>query len=99
MSESCLPPVSSLRGRIAVPPSWSIGDQERPIRSRQTREALYDAAETLRQWPDCRNVKALNGHEYGYRMRVGDWRIRFDVQDRIRIIMIQEVKKRDERTY
>jgi mRNA-degrading endonuclease RelE of RelBE toxin-antitoxin system len=32
-------------------------------------------------------------------MRVGDWRILFDVQDRIRIIMIQEVKKRDERTY
>jgi mRNA interferase RelE/StbE len=44
-------------------------------------------------------VKALTGHECGYRMRVGDWRILFDVQDRIRIIMIQEVKKRDERTY
>ena len=55
--------------------------------------------ETLRHWPDCRNVKALTGHECGYRMRVGDWRILFDVQNRIRIIMIQEVKKRDERTY
>jgi mRNA-degrading endonuclease RelE of RelBE toxin-antitoxin system len=32
-------------------------------------------------------------------MRVGNWRILFDVEDRIRIIMIQEVKKRDERTY
>ncbi|MHB8772738.1 MAG: type II toxin-antitoxin system RelE family toxin [Syntrophales bacterium] len=69
------------------------------IRSRKIREELYDAAETLRHWPDCRSVKALTGHEYGYRMRVGDWRILFDVQDRIRIIMIQEVKKRDERTY
>ena len=69
------------------------------IRSRQIREEVYDAAETLRYWPDCRNVKALTGHEYGYRMRVGDWRILFDVQDRIRIVMIQEVKKRDERTY
>jgi mRNA interferase RelE/StbE len=69
------------------------------IRSRETREAIYDAAETLRHWPDCRNVKALTGHECSYRMRVGDWRILFDVQDRIRIIMIQEVKKRDERTY
>ena len=53
----------------------------------------------LRRWPDCRNVKALAGHEYGYRMRVGDWRILFDVQDRIMIVMIQEVKKRNERTY
>ncbi|MHB8908034.1 MAG: type II toxin-antitoxin system RelE family toxin [Syntrophales bacterium] len=69
------------------------------IRNRQTREEIYDAVETLRRWPDCRNVKALVGHEYGYRMRVGDWRILFDVQDRIRIVMIQEVKKRDERTY
>ena len=32
-------------------------------------------------------------------MRVGDWRILFDVQNGIRIVMIREVKKRDERTY
>ena len=69
------------------------------IRSQQIRGDLYNAVETLRHWPDCRNVKALTGHEYGYRMRVADWRILFDVQDRVRIIMIQEVKKRDERTY
>ena len=55
--------------------------------------------ETFRYWPDCRNVKALTSHEYGFRMRVGNWRILFDVEDRIRIITIQEVKKRDERTY
>ena len=55
--------------------------------------------ETLRNWPACQNVKALTSHEYGYRMRVGDWRILFDVKDRIRIITIQEVKKRDENTY
>jgi mRNA-degrading endonuclease RelE of RelBE toxin-antitoxin system len=69
------------------------------IRSRQVREGIYDAVETLRSWPVCRNVKALTSHEYGYRMRVGDWRILFDVKDRIRIITIQEVKKRDENTY
>jgi mRNA interferase RelE/StbE len=69
------------------------------IRSLRIRKEIFDAAETLRHWPDCRNVKALTGHKYGYRLRVGDWRILFDVQNRIRIIMIQEVKKRDERTY
>ena len=69
------------------------------IRSQQVREGIYDAVETLRSWPACQNVKALTSHEYGYRMRVGDWRILFDVKDRIRIITIQEVKKRDENTY
>ena len=69
------------------------------IRSQQVREGIYDAVETLRRWPDCRNVKALTGQGYGYRMRVGDWRIMFDVTEHIRIIMIQEVKKRDEHTY
>jgi mRNA-degrading endonuclease RelE of RelBE toxin-antitoxin system len=44
-------------------------------------------------------LKAMTSHEYGYRMRVGDWRILFDVKDRIKIITIQEVKKRDEHTY
>jgi mRNA-degrading endonuclease RelE of RelBE toxin-antitoxin system len=73
--------------------------QLRKIRSRQTREEIFAAAETLRQWPACRNVKALANHEYGFRMRVGNWRILFDVEDQIRIVMIQEVKKRDERTY
>ena len=43
--------------------------------------------------------RAWANHEYGFRMRVGNWRILFDVEDRIKIIMIQEVKKRDERTY
>jgi mRNA-degrading endonuclease RelE of RelBE toxin-antitoxin system len=69
------------------------------IRSRETRQEIFDAVETLRHWPNCRNVRALTGHEYDYRLRSGDWRILFDVQDRIRIILIQEVKKRDGRTY
>ena len=69
------------------------------ICSHQIRQEIYDAAETLRHWPDCWNVKSLANHEYSFRMRVGNWRILFDVEDRIRIIMIQEVKKRDERTY
>jgi len=69
------------------------------IRSRKVREGIYDAVDSLRNWPVCQNVKALTSHEYGYRMRVGDWRILFDVKDRIRIITIQEVKKRNEYTY
>ena len=45
------------------------------------------------------NVKVLTNHAYGYRLRVGRWRVLFDADTSIRIIEIQEVKKRDDRTY
>ena len=49
--------------------------------------------------PDCHNVIPLVNHQYGYRLRIGNYRVLFDWQDEIRIVEIQEVKKRDERTY
>ena len=45
------------------------------------------------------NVRALKGHEVRYRLRVGNYRVLFDLDDGVRIITVQEVKKRDERTY
>lgn len=71
----------------------------RKIGDQGDREAVYDAVEGLANWPDCRNVKPLANHEYGYRLRVGRYRVLFDVRDGIRIIEIREVRKRDERTY
>jgi len=53
----------------------------------------------LKDFPDCRNVVALTNHQYGYRLRVGRWRLLFDVHDVVRIVNIQEVKRRNERTY
>lgn len=49
--------------------------------------------------PNCQHVKALANHAYGYRLRVGNYRVLFDWDGAIRIVEIQEVKKRDERTY
>jgi len=69
------------------------------IVDRATRIEIEDAVDGLRQWPDCMQVKALANHEYGYRLRVGRFRILFDADTAIRIIDIQEVKKRDDRTY
>ncbi|MFM7972007.1 MAG: type II toxin-antitoxin system RelE family toxin, partial [Betaproteobacteria bacterium] len=46
-----------------------------------------------------RQVKALVGHEYGYRLRVGRWRVLFDFDGEVHIVSIEEVRKRDERTY
>jgi mRNA-degrading endonuclease RelE of RelBE toxin-antitoxin system len=47
----------------------------------------------------ARNVKALTGHEYGYRLRVGSYRVFFEFDGAVRIVGIEEVRKRDERTY
>ena len=47
----------------------------------------------------ARNVKALVNHAYGYRLRVGNYRVFFDFEGAVRIVSIEEVKKRDEHTY
>ena len=47
----------------------------------------------------ARNVTALTNHEYGYRLRVGRYRVFFEFDGAVRIVNIEEVRKRDERTY
>lgn len=53
----------------------------------------------LASMPDCTNVKVLVNHEHQYRLRVGNFRVFFDFDGAARIVSIEEVKKRDERTY
>jgi len=53
----------------------------------------------LADMPNCANVKALVNHEYQYRLRVGNFRVFFNFEGAIRIVLIEEVKKRDEHTY
>lgn len=60
---------------------------------------VRDAVATLRQFPECRNVKALSNHRYGYRLRVGHYRVLFEFDGAIHVVTIEEVRKRDEHTY
>ncbi|WP_080507186.1 type II toxin-antitoxin system RelE family toxin [Xylella fastidiosa] len=53
----------------------------------------------LTNMPDCINVKVLINHKHQYRLRVGNFRVLFDFDVTARIVAIEEVKKRDERTY
>ncbi|MBK8986939.1 MAG: type II toxin-antitoxin system RelE/ParE family toxin [Chloroflexi bacterium] len=64
----------------------------------QRQKQIVLAVRSLQEWPDCQNVKALRNRP-GYRLRVGRYRVLFDVENDLRIIEIEEVKKRDERTY
>ena len=73
--------------------------QLKKIKERETLSAIRVAVLDLANWPHCRNVTPLKNHESGHQLRVGRWRVLFEVQDRIRVIMIQEVKKRDEQAY
>jgi mRNA-degrading endonuclease RelE of RelBE toxin-antitoxin system len=66
---------------------------------RQDNTAIRTAVNALASMPDCHGVKALTNHRYGYRLRVGHYRVLFDYDGEVRIVEIQEVKKRDERTY
>jgi mRNA-degrading endonuclease RelE of RelBE toxin-antitoxin system len=60
---------------------------------------VRDAVTALIGMPDIGNVKALVGHNHAYRLRVGNYRVMFDRDGAIKVVSIQEVKKRDERTY
>jgi mRNA interferase RelE/StbE len=66
---------------------------------RQDNAVIRSAVNALADMPDCQGVKALTNHRYGYRLRVGRYRVLFDYDGEVRIVEIQEVKKRDERTY
>ena len=66
---------------------------------KQHQKPIVSAVGNLAAMPDCSNVKALTNHQYGYRLRVGNFRVLFDWSSEIKIVEIQEVRKRDERTY
>ena len=72
--------------------------QLRKIVSKKVKLSILDAVDALEKWPDCKQVKSLKNRD-GYRLRVGRWRVIFDVTTKLEIVEIQEVKKRDEHTY
>ena len=71
--------------------------QLRKIRDREEQVRIYDAVSQLVSFPNCRNVRKIKGAEGLYRLRVGRWRVIFSVSSEA--ITIEEVKRRDERTY
>jgi mRNA-degrading endonuclease RelE of RelBE toxin-antitoxin system len=61
------------------------------------RRQVSRAIRELENWPDVRNVKALQGIK-GYRLRVGRYRVLFDVDGNGKIL-VAEVLIRNEGTY
>lgn len=65
------------------------------------REAVLNSVDKLADFPKCSqlDISELKDHRYDYRLRVGRYRVLFNYANVVKIIEIQEVKKRDERTY
>lgn len=63
------------------------------------RQTIYVKSKELRNFPNIGNIKHLKNHKYEYRLRIGNYRILFNFDNGVKIISIEEVKKRDERTY
>ncbi len=68
----------------------------RRIKTRQEQDAIYSSIDGLKNFPNCDNVKKIKTTEM-YRLRVGNWRVIFT--DKLQIVTIEEVRKRNERTY
>jgi mRNA interferase RelE/StbE len=62
-------------------------------------QMVYQCTGALATFPECTNVKSLVNHRYGYRLRAGAYRVLFDYNGDVRIVSIEEVRKRDENTY
>jgi mRNA-degrading endonuclease RelE of RelBE toxin-antitoxin system len=68
---------------------------------KRKRQSIFTEVQHLANWPNCTgNIKRLQGRD-GYRLRIGDHRIIFEIdQNGIPIIVtITQVEKRNERTY
>ncbi|MBJ6749227.1 type II toxin-antitoxin system RelE family toxin [Geomonas anaerohicana] len=73
--------------------------QLRKLGDRSVQQRILMATRTLADFPACPNIKAMVDHRYTHRFRVGDWRLLLVVQEEANLISIEEIKKRDERTY
>lgn len=69
------------------------------IKDQVTRRNIFSSVDALMDFPNCTGVKKLVNHTYSYRLRVGDYRVFFEFDGDVRIISIEEVKKRNESTY
>jgi mRNA interferase RelE/StbE len=80
---------------------WRISaiKQLRKIAPRHALQIRTAVSAELVDLTQARNVKKLTKHQYPYRLRVGNYRVFFSHDGEIHIVAIEEVVKRDERTY
>ena len=73
--------------------------QLKKLKDRVVIKRILDGVEALESNQPNIDLKALVNHEFTHRLRVGNYRIFLNIDEVIEIAIIEEVKKRDERTY
>jgi mRNA-degrading endonuclease RelE of RelBE toxin-antitoxin system len=53
----------------------------------------------LATFPASSSARRLTSHPHDWRLRIGDYRVLFNFDGSSRTITIEEIRKRDERTY
>lgn len=66
---------------------------------KQVQAQVVGKVSTLEDLATAANVTSLSNHSFDYRLRVGNYRVLFNHNATIEIVSIEEVKKRNERTY
>jgi len=72
--------------------------QIRKIGDRKAVERIFQAIEAFAANAPC-DVKVLVNHRCSHRLRVGRYRVLMTVDYGMDVVLIVEVRKRDERTY
>jgi len=62
--------------------------------NKNIRERLNLKIQMLAENPRPHGVKKLSGYEQTYRIRVGDYRVLYEIQDQILLILVVEVGHR-----
>ena len=66
---------------------------------RQDFERLRDAVRGLSEEPRPQGVRKIKGVERAYRIRVGNYRVVYEVYDSDKLVLILQVVRRSETTY
>ena len=73
--------------------------QLKKIKEQRFKKDILDAVDSLIDFPDVAEVKHLKNLQYTHRLKVGKFRVLFNAFESVNIVSIEEVKKRNERTY
>ena len=86
--------------RLEVSPA-AERDLERLKRriQRHNLERLRTAIRSLADNPRPRGVRKIEGSERAYRIRVGDYRVVYEIYDKESLVLILQVARRAETTY
>jgi mRNA interferase RelE/StbE len=66
---------------------------------RQDFERLRDVVNGLAEEPRPKGVRKIKGEEKAYRIRVGNYRVVYEVYDKDKLVLILQIVRRSETTY